>query len=68
MARPHKEQRSLHCRLKETVALQLERFSRDTGKTKTEIVENALEQYMQPSKTTEEQRIKERSAKNHGTV
>ena len=68
MARPPKEQRSLHCRLKETVALQLERFSRNTGKTKTEIVENALEQYMQSPKTMEEQRIKERSAEHYGIV
>lgn len=52
MARPHKEQEMLHCRLDKRIAEMLNKFSEETGLTKTKAVERAVERYIKSYEET----------------
>lgn len=47
MARPAKAHKVLNCRVSIKVSDMLERFSTETGFTKTAVVENALQRYIE---------------------
>jgi len=47
MARPAKKHKVLNCRMNIRISDMLERFSAETGITKTAAVENALERYIE---------------------